>query len=213
MKPPRYPMILILLTLVGTVALAGCGSEPAAALATPTQAASVAELTPTTEHQPEPTDTPEESSDWVTYTSDDGTFKIEFPGEPEEQTMPTETAIGEVTLHTIGYTADGPEYNLSYSDLPARMAGMDAETAASVLEDSLDDLAQGGKARNQKVVEVNGYLGIRGEIDMDMNYAWYMTVITPRRQYQIIMIVADRSKDVFATGAERFLDSFAVMGD
>jgi hypothetical protein len=213
LRLPRYPVLLVLLALPGAITLAGCGGESAPPLATPTQAVATTEPTSTSGPEPEPTNTTEESSDWVTYTPDDDKFKIEFPGEPEEQTMPAETSIGEITVHTASYIADGPEYNLSYNDLPAQMAGMDGETAAAVLQDSLDDLAQGGEFRNQKVVEVNGYLGIRGEIDMDMSYAWFMTVITPKRHYQIIMITSDQGKDTFAADAQRYIDSFLIMGD
>ena len=117
--------------------------------------------------------------------------------------MPTDTAAGQITLHSLSYTEDGPEYNLSYNDLPGAMAGMDPETAATVLEGSIKGASQGNEILGQQTVTVSGHPGIRGEIDMDMNHAWYMSVITPKRQYQLVMVTTDQGKDTFGPDAQR----------
>jgi hypothetical protein len=150
---------------------------------------------------------------WVTYTPDDGTFSVQFPGKPEEQTMPTDTAAGQITLHTLSYAGNGPEYNFSYNDLPGAMAGMAPEMAATVLEGSIKGASQGKEILGQETVEVGGYPGIKGQIDMGENHAWYMSVITPKRQYQLVIVTSDQGKDTFAPDAQRFLDSFTITGD
>jgi hypothetical protein len=211
LKLSRYPVLFVLLVLAA-VALASCGGEPASPVSTPTQASAATKATSTPEAEAEPT-AAVESNDWVTYTPDDGLFSIEFPGDPEEQTLPTNTALGEITLHSLSYTGNGPEYNLSYNDLPEQMSGMDEETVASVLEGSLTGAAQGKEILSQQIVDVSGHPGIKGEIDMDLSHAWYMSVITPGRQYQLVMVTSDQGREVFAADAERFLNSFAIMSD
>jgi hypothetical protein len=212
LKLSRYYALLVLLALVGAVALAGCGGQPAAALPTPTQAAAAVDPTSTPEPELAPT-TAAEPDGWVTYTPEDGTFSVQFPGKPEEVTTPTDTAAGQITLHSLSYTGNGPEYNLSYNDLPDAMAGMDPETAATVLEGSIKGASQGSEILGQQTVQVGGYPGVRGEIDMAENHAWYMSVITPRRQYQLVMVTSDQGKDTFGADAQRFLDSFTITGD
>jgi hypothetical protein len=142
-----------------------------------------------------------------TFTSQEGRFRILFPGEPKQETQSIQLKGGEscsliqfsVELEN-GYNA----YMVMYNDYPAGYAGGDPQ---AVLLRTRDGALSGKTLLTDAPTDLNG---IPGRAFTASDPTWNYTVrqfLKDKRLYQLIIV---SSADHPAALIDRFIDSFQV---
>lgn len=190
-----------------SMGLAACGdSAPTATPAAPT-AVSATATTATAEATAVPTEAAS-SSGWKTFTSADGGYSIDMPGDPTNSNQTAETALGEITFYFDQVSDGDAQYAVSYNDYPVDIAESDME---SVLGDAIKGAAQGNEVKNQKTIDIQGHTGVTGEMTIqDTAHVWYTGVLSGRRLYQVIFYAPESNYTDYADEAQKFVDSFKI---
>lgn len=203
-------MATICATIVGAVAmiaLAACGDTSTPANPSTSNASTPAALIE--DAVAEPTQAVPASDGWATYSSPAG-FSVDMPGEPQETEQTTTTGLGDITVHFLQVT-DGPAYYAaSYNDYPADMATEDLDPD-NLLQDAWQGVGQSGEVINTQPIEVLGYPGVEGEINVqDTTHIWYRGLLVEDRLYQLVVTAPEPEKVQYANAARRFIESFAL---
>jgi hypothetical protein len=188
------------------VGLAACGDGGAPVVSTPTAAAT------STVALAEPTAAPTEdvSGEWQTFTSEEAGFSVEMPGEPQASSQSTDSPLGQITFYFFQLSDGKAQYAVSYNDYPVAVDDLDVE---QLLTDGINGAAQGSEVQNLKRVDVQGQPGIEGEINgQGVTHVWYKGVIADVRLYQVIFTSPEGDRADFDDEAQRFMDSFVLLG-
>ena len=153
---------------------------------------------------------------WITYTSHDPAFTVEFPGKAEKKFKIIKTDIGEVEINTVYHVSsidstDNELYLLNYYKLDtAVFLGDSAMTRQEYIANTIDNIAAnlGGTVLYSNINADNGTLSaiyrveydkgkksMKGKIVMDDSYLYSLQVFTDRQ-------------NSLNPNIERFLNSF-----
>jgi hypothetical protein len=133
-----------------------------------------------------------------------------MPGEPQETQQTADTALGEITVYFVQVSDGAVAYGVVYNDDPVDAADLDPD---QVLEDAINEAAQGETVQNMQKVEVQGYPAIEGEVTIqEVAHAWVRVVLAGKRVYQLIITAPEASNADYADGARRFIESFSLVG-
>ncbi len=144
------------------------------------------------------------------FVSEDGSFKINFPGEPSKEESPVETELGVLEMVTYMYEEGKSAYMVAYSDYPA--AAIEAAEPYDLL-----DGAKGGYVGNiglelkkeDNKSELDGVPGIYFEAEGGGYYTAVQDYLLDNRLYQVAILRLDRApteKEI-----EAFIKSFEFI--
>ena len=147
------------------------------------------------------------------FTSDEGGFRIKFPGAPKVTEPTAKSAVGDLKVTVAIYaTADGSAFMVSYTDFP------EAATKPDQLATLLDGIRDKVKGRDGKLVGdektiqfgADKWPGREFTVDKDKGKQRikFRVVIRNNRVYQVVAIGTAE----FANGkdATAFLESFEL---
>lgn len=127
------------------------------------------------------------------FTSDDGSFSINFPGTPTKDESPVQTELGSLDMVTYMYEEGMSAYMVAYSDYP------EVATEASDPYDLLEG-AKGGYVGNigleikkEEKSELDGKPGIYFEAEGGGYYTVVQDYLDDNRLYQIAILRMDRN--------------------
>lgn len=152
-------------------------------------------------------------SDWFEFSSTEGRFSIEFPETPQEGTIPIETTVGTIELHTASFQAEDIAYMAAYADYPEALVEM---SSAEVMLDGAAAGAPrnvGGQLVDQQTITLDGHPGRALTIDVgaEGGRAEARFYMVGTRLYQIVVI--GLQAQALDSRAARFLDSFHLLGE
>lgn len=207
----RSSWAAMLVGVLLVLGLAACGdAAPTATSATPTTGVSATATTSGDlgESTPTPKATEATADGWKTFTSDEGGFSIDMPGEPTPSSQSAETALGDITFYFYQLGDGDAQYAVSYNDYPV---DIDQNNTESVLGDAIKGAAQGNEVKNQKTIEIQGHTAVQGEMTIqETAHVWYTGVLVDRRLYQVIFYAPEDQYTDFTDEAERFAKSFVI---
>jgi len=161
------------------------------------------------------------SSDWITYTGKDSTFRISYPNQPEEQTSaPRYGNLGSklITYNPKKGTDDNQVYWLNVTDYPPDKINSDfsvdkqeqfLKIQASVI------IMLIGKTLSEENIELNSFKGkyMTGEIlkpPAELHDLIYVKVyLVKSRLYQLMVSCTPDKKD--NPSVKAFFDSFELL--
>jgi hypothetical protein len=144
------------------------------------------------------------------YSSDEGKFKVRFPGAPKVTEKTAETAVGDLTVHVATYAnTDGNVYMVGYTDFPAAATRPENK---GTLFDGIRDGATGkdGKASNEK----DGTFGPdklpmrEFTVEKNKQRIKFRVILRANRVYQLAAI--GTREFVAGKDAAVFFDSFEI---
>jgi len=149
----------------------------------------------------------EESKNY--FSSKDGMFKANFPGQPTQESQMVQTDVGKIEMFTFTYERSATEvYMIAYSDYPS--SSIDKQDEMELLKSAKDGALGGNIVESNKEMKVNGWPAIRSKaIDKQSNtYYIYEVILAKNRLYQVFMIrngsyCSDES-------VKDFLDTFII---
>jgi hypothetical protein len=209
-RKTKSVLVASMVGVLAMVALAACGDTGTPPGTTAASATAAATPTALVEAAPaEPTDTPPAPDGWATYSSPEG-FSVDMPGQPQETQQTTPSDLGDITVYFFQVT-DGPAYYAaSYNDYPLDMSAEDLDPD-NTLSDAWQGVGQSGEIVSTQPVEVQGYPGVEGEINVqDTSHIWYRGIMVKDRLYQLVVTAPEAEKDQYADGANRFIESFTL---
>jgi hypothetical protein len=143
--------------------------------------------------------------DWALFTSKEGRFSANFPGNPDKTQKDNQDNV--TTTFTVNQEKGAIAYMVVYTDYAKDISKADPKT---VLQAVVDQFAKDTKAK--KDIKLNGYPGI--ELSLMMDQAGTKLAMTLRvyivegRLYQVLVVSELGLKD--KAQAEKFLDSFRL---
>ncbi|MCX7743752.1 MAG: hypothetical protein N2167_04215 [Flavobacteriales bacterium] len=144
------------------------------------------------------------------YTSEEGNFKIAFPGEPTVTTESVPTEIGDIQMKMYMYEKGKDEaYMVAYSDYPQEV--VDAGDKKEMLEGSKQGVVGniGATIEEENDIEINGNPGVYFKAKGPEFATVYKLYLVKNRLYQIgILKAAAYPSDADIKG---FLDSFELI--
>ncbi len=148
---------------------------------------------------------------WITYTSKEGRFSIEFPGKPTESTQDDKTADGkDLKLHFANFApSDDIIYMASWINMTSFYpANKDIK---KILEDSRDGAIGNMKARD--VVTTATRLGVTPYIEFSFATDDFVgkdrIYMINKHQYSIITLF--KGKTTIPADADKFIGSFKPL--
>lgn len=158
----------------------------------------------------EKTDTENVVSDQPKYTSEEGNFKIAFPGEPTVTSEAVPTEIGDIQMKMYMYEKSRDEaYMVAYSDYPQE--AVDAGDKKEMLRGSKEGVVGNIAAtiEEEKDIEIDGNPGVFFKAKGPEFATVYKLFLVKNRLYQIgILKAAAYPSDADVKG---FLDSFELI--
>jgi hypothetical protein len=141
------------------------------------------------------------------FTSREGAFSVQLPGEPIQKSEDTASGNGPTTLHTFQVEENRGEsfYLVGYSDYQANLD----ETAS--LKGVIDAQVTGikGTITADKKVALNGHPGRAVTIETG-DLVFYSTVyVAGKRLYQVMYGMPKAA--AISSGGKKFLDSFEIL--
>jgi len=144
------------------------------------------------------------------FTSEEGNFKIAFPGEPTVTSDAVPTEIGDIQMKMFMYEKSRDEaYMVAYSDYPQE--AVDAGDKKEMLQGSKEGVVENIAAtiEEEKEIEINGNPGIYFKAKGPEFSTAYKLYLVKNRLYQIgILKAASYPSDAEIKG---FLDSFELI--
>jgi hypothetical protein len=101
------------------------------------------------------------SPEWKEFSSDDGGFRIYFPGKPKAGSQITNTKLGQVVqkFYTVSLHFDHVTYVVFYFNYPESVSAIEDEKAEfDGIRDGMVS-AHSGSLMSESEVELNGYSG------------------------------------------------------
>lgn len=146
--------------------------------------------------------------DWQLFTSAQGGFSIDMPGQPEASTQPSS---GGATSYVFSASKDGRSYMASYTDLPASASGF---TPKQLLDSTRDGAAtsSGGELVEEQEITLGQYPGRDFTLNVELlkNSIRQRAFLVGPRLYQIV--TTGPGDDVNSADADRFFNSFRLAG-
>lgn len=145
------------------------------------------------------------SGDMHTFEAPDGTFEVDFPGNPDKSEEPVNVSGVEVQKHTISYSPTPTEnYSLVYMDFPKdQFKGKDPMKVLNAQKDGIVDNL-GGRLVEEKDLG-NDYPGLMFSAKTGNRYGIYHLYMYKDRLFQLSII----STGSFAEDTS-FLESFEL---
>lgn len=161
-------------------------------------------------------------SEWFTYTSAEGKYKVMMPAAPEEQTQKVPSAIGELTMYMAMLQADDDSadnllYMTAYCEYPADKVNSDM--SKEMLDKFFKGAADGSAGKmNGKVIsmEESTYKNfpVRNVVSsLDVQGMKLMAVqrlILVKNKFYMLQTLAFEGKEKNESG-KKFLDSFTLQ--
>lgn len=131
-----------------------------------------------------------EATESMDFTSKDGHFSIQFPGEPQHASNSVPTDVGDIMMETYMYEKSATEvFMVAYNDYPS----------IYVDESNADELLEGGKSgaleslgimttEVEEKIEVDGHPGIFFTGNNGQYYVVYEVYLVNNRLYQIAIL-------------------------
>lgn len=149
-------------------------------------------------------------SDQPKYTSEEGNFKISFPGEPTVTSEAVPTDIGDIQMKMFMYEKSREEaYMVAYSDYPQE--AVDAGDKKEMLQGSKEGVVGniGASVEEEKEIEIDGNPGVYFKAKGPEFATVYKLYLVKNRLYQVgILKAASYPSDADIKG---FLDSFELI--
>jgi hypothetical protein len=149
--------------------------------------------------------------DWQTFTSPEGDFSVDMPGNPVADNQESSTDQGSITVHLYTVRIGNSDYIVAYSDYPEGMI------AATGVQAFLDDIRNNainntkGKLLAEETIELNGNPGrsLRVESPDGTGIAQARMLLVGNRLYQVF--VATEKVNAETADVQRFLNSFTLL--
>ncbi|MBT3362408.1 MAG: hypothetical protein HN929_09605 [Chloroflexi bacterium] len=147
---------------------------------------------------------------WEEYTSTDGSFSVQMPGTPVEETDSLDTVVGNIDIYAFSVENSDAAYAVVYSDYPQSM--IDQSNVQDMLDDACSGAVEGaqGSMNSQTSITYSSYPG--REINLTTSND---TIITQRmyvvgnRLYQLL--IETEAGDASSSNVAKFLDSFELV--
>lgn len=202
-----------LMMAIAPIGLAACNGQPddTAQQPTPPDTAATAPGDAPAEGEPaEPSPSP--SPEWYEYASEEGNYKVMFPGEPEIQTDTLDLPTGEANVVLARYQDDilGRVYLFSHNQIP--LPEDESVQIEEAFDSSRDSIAAqlGAEVKDEKDIETNGYPGREIVMRREGRFAAKVRVFYANQtQYMAIVGTEDENLDV--PEVQKFLDSIAFV--
>lgn len=198
----KLPLIPVLFALI--VPLAACNNNK------PTISSEVQSPAPQSSAVPQ-TNTASVPPNWYNYTAQDGSYRVNFPGQPQQDNQSVDTQIGKIQFVQALYE-DKTQQQLYYAanaKYPVDPSKYDVEKG---LDGARDNAAKGGNftIANEEKINLNGLPGrevtMRGQ-QGELKARYFIDPKGPIL-YQVFVLAPDGSLQPSETQA--FLDSLAI---
>ncbi|PLX02934.1 MAG: hypothetical protein C0594_11405 [Marinilabiliales bacterium] len=148
------------------------------------------------------------------FVSEEGNFKVNFPGTPSSESSSVPTEVGNIEMVQFMYEKSATEiYMLAYSDYPT--AAVDASNPAELLANAKGGFINemGMTIEEEKEVKIGENPGIyfkaHAKTDQGNFYATVADYIVKNRLYQVAILRDGSYAD--ADDASSFIDSFELI--
>lgn len=144
------------------------------------------------------------------YTSEDGKFKINFPGTPTVTSEAIPTEVGNIDMKMFTYEKSATEvYMVAYSDYPSAL--VEASDAATLLEGAKSGAvsSQGAVIEEENAITVDGNPGILFKAKAGSYYMYYKIFLVSNRLFQLVILRDGNYPEPEAV--ESYIDSFELI--
>jgi hypothetical protein len=152
--------------------------------------------------------------EWKEFISDEGRFKVLFPGIPHQTFKENDTPNGKVktTIFDVALTED--YFEVRYGDFLAEpdVNQNDLKSYYDFIRDNTLKL-QPSTLLSERDISLNGKQGRELVINFNETYIKYRLFLIGRRMFQASIRVKISRKDdpIFQDRANKFLDSFQIL--
>ncbi|MBE2246414.1 MAG: hypothetical protein IAE67_04100 [Candidatus Competibacteraceae bacterium] len=144
------------------------------------------------------------------FTTEEGNFKIAFPGEPTISNEKVPTEVGDIDMHMYMYEKGYDEaYMVAFSDYPKEL--VDAGDKGEMLQGSKEGVVSNisAKLEDEKKIEIDGHPGLFFKAKGPQFATVYKLFMVNNRLYQVgILRASDYPSDA---DTKSFLDSFELI--
>jgi len=150
---------------------------------------------------------------WKQYTSVEGGFSIQLPGEPQGQKIILDTQVGRtyLNMYTLNRKDDNFIYSVGYVDYPDELFSL--KSAEQILDDGRDGAARNvqGVLTKESNISIKGYSGREFTIEVGNGEAIVKAklFLVGQRVYQLMVTTDKKWSDSY--NIKRFLDSFQLI--
>lgn len=145
---------------------------------------------------------------WVTFTSPDGSFTADMPGEPEEKIETVDTAVGSIDIYTYLVDLGGEAYTVNYSDFPADLvAGSDPY---ELLNGFKDGVAEDAVILSQEEVTYQGYPALEILLDSTSDEIGIRVLLVLKENRLFQVLVAAGIDDIQSEDHDPIFNTFTI---
>lgn len=151
---------------------------------------------------------------WEPFESKDGWFRVEFPGRPQVNKMPTATAAGTININMFMVERSSGAYGIGYFDAPEVLSNVNLES-----QEFIESMARGSFNKmgavnfTKKVIDFEGYPGLeaKGKIRQGnvSGLAHIRYYVVEKRAY--MLLVVGENSFVNSGDTDKFLNSFQLI--
>jgi hypothetical protein len=151
---------------------------------------------------------------WEPFESEDGWFRVQFPGRPKKQKMPLRTEKGTRYIHMFSVERSSGGYAVGYLDVPEVRSGVNLES-----QEFIESLAKGSFTTigtgqfSKKVIEFEGYPGLEAEGKVKKGSARGLARIryyVVEKRIYMLEVIGEKSF-VNSGNTEKFFNSFQLL--
>jgi hypothetical protein len=157
-----------------------------------------------------------QAQEWEIYKNEALEFRAAYPDTPDKTVQKVATAVGELDMHMIMYTAtsgdDNAIYSVIRSDYPKDLfKGADAEMFTKILDGAVEGARSNldGTLIFNKRVTFNGFPGRNIKIEITGAYVYMNTILVYNTMF-ITQVICYIEKDNNAS-IQKFLNSFDII--
>jgi hypothetical protein len=150
---------------------------------------------------------------WKEYSSNEGKYSVLMPGTPTNQTRNMNTPTGSITLYASALENNDTGYVVTYNDIPESLSQvLTPELLLQSIRKSAVSNVQGKLVDDQPITLASKYPGreIQVEIQDGKRVFRNRMYIVGNRLYQVVF--AGTKDEIFSKDANKFLDSFKILG-
>jgi hypothetical protein len=151
---------------------------------------------------------------WEPYESEDGWFRVQFPGRPKKEKMPSPTPVGTINIHVFSVERSSGAYVVGYFDFPEVGGDVNLES-----NEFIESMAKGSFSKmgtgqfSKKVIEFEGYPGLEAEGKVKAGAARGLAriryYVVEERIYMLEVI--GENSFVNSGNTEKFFNSFQLI--
>lgn len=146
---------------------------------------------------------------WSEYRPAEGRYRIEMPGTPEEETVPTPVQGEKVPMMQAMVAESDVVYLVGYIDYPAE--AMEGHDPAKALEAARDGVAKGHKLLSDRALAVSGQPAREFVIEQPKGLVLVMRIVfVGERLYQMVVVTVTPGGTADRRDTRRFIDSFRL---